>query len=139
MEKSYRTKYHIAFSTMPKSKIAEKIFYELDDLGELYALPKALNGYTGVIGTNSENGMHYRAMNVNRDLRDWLRSSIQSLLLHVMGEMPEIDPTIYGGIVQHTERGKIELAYKQGLQKGRNAAITDCIAVIQSTIDSIKE
>lgn len=65
----------------------------------------------------------------------WLRASMQSLLLHVMEKMPtlitadEIPTSPNAVIAQRT----ISEAY------GRNKGIIECVAVIQSTIDSIKE
>lgn len=40
-------------------------------------------------------------------------------------KLPREDLTIYGGIVQHTERRKVELAYKQGEQTGFNALLRE--------------
>ena len=72
------------------------------------------------------------------DIKDWLRSSIQSLLLHVMGEMPKLKTAkeLYPDIPALPNE---EYAMACEGKNMRNQAITDCLAVIQSTIDSIKE
>lgn len=57
---------------------------------------------------------------------DYIRSSMQSLLLHVMGDMPLKAVPLPGKSLR-----KVNLGY--------NEAISDCLAVLQSTIDSIKE
>lgn len=58
----------------------------------------------------------------------WLRSSMQSLLLHVMGEMPKL---------REVNADMETLSWLAN--SSTNNAIQLCLAVIQSTIDSIKE
>lgn len=69
-----------------------------------------------------------------KSYHDWLRSSMQSLLLHVMGGMPRKNYRIATN-GKDPDKGEI----RDCLSAGYNSAITDCLAVIQSTIDSIKE
>lgn len=73
---------------------------------------------------------------------DWIRSSMQSLLLHVMGEMPKQEMW-----EEFWEKRQKQIKYwdatdkrdSQEFWRTRYDAIQSCLAVIQSTIDSIKE
>lgn len=92
--------YKHSFSPMPLSKTPEIILSEFEQF-------RAEN-YPSCIGIDNDAD----------EIKDWLRSSMQSLLLHVMGEAEKC---------------------KRSGSTWYNMGVTDCVAVIQSTIDSIKE
>ena len=119
---------------MPNGKTPREILDGLDEMGEFYALPKTLNGFSDVVATNDENGLQYRAMAVNKDLHDYFRFSMRSLLEGVMEKMPD---TLEQGC-EHTD-GKPSGCVSCKEIRAFNSAIGRCRATIQSVIDSIKE
>lgn len=106
---------------MPSPKTPQKVLEELHVASQKAA--SSANG-GGLFFTDSET----KGLDAN------FRSSMQSLLLHVMGEMPKKNQRIATNGID-PDKGEI----RDCLSAGYNSAITDCLAVIQSTIDSIKE
>lgn len=116
-----------------KSKTVETIMEELGELGELYALPKTLEGYSNVTGRNDANGVQYRAMAANKDIHNLLNYSIRSLLEGIVDECKD---KMKNASFYDDER---KILVSPLVPSAFDAGVTMCIGVIQSALGSTKQ